>query len=95
MGNIKRYAQKIQVINGGIEYSGGLTGDTLTINGKFIDNIVENSGDTNLSTSVYTEKAIKEYVEGRILSNNEISELTDVDINNISDYQILSSTGGT
>lgn len=95
MGNIKRYAQKIQVINGGIEYSGGLTGDTLTINGKFIDNIVENSGDTNLSTSVYTEKAIKEYVEGRILSNNEIGELTDVDINNISDYQILSSTGGT
>jgi hypothetical protein len=62
--NVKKYGQKLNIVNGGFEYSGGLTGDTILLNGGIeIDTFVENSGLTESSSVVYTEKATKQYVE--------------------------------
>lgn len=96
MANVKKFAQKLQIIEGGVEYLGGLTGDTLGLaNGAYIDTILESSATTNATNIIYTEKALKEYVDTQVSSVNEIGELTDVSITGLEDNQILVSTGGT
>jgi hypothetical protein len=84
----------LSISTGGLNVTGGITGDTLILtNGSQIDTIVEESGTTELTNVIYTEKALKEYIQGQISSIDELSELNDVDFSILTSNQILSYNG--